>query len=291
MLENLLSEQVHLVDDFLENYLKDYKEIAPKKAETLLESVHYSLFTGGKRFRPALTLLTARALEISDKRVLPFASALEMVHTYSLIHDDLPSMDNDEVRRGRPTNHMVYGEALALLAGDALITEAPLMIAKNYSDTPDVATKLVELLCDSAGMVGMIGGQVVDLAAQGLLKGGSPQDLTRDELEDLHQRKTGALIRAAVLGPGIIGRFADETLDQLENYGSLLGLAFQLADDIHDYDPADPEVSGYPKYIGVDGTRKLLEETTERAIMFTNKLGPNAGPLRDIAVYNRDRQI
>ena len=185
----------------------------------------------------------------------------------------------------------VYGEALALLAGDALVTEAPLMIARNYSDTPDVAIKLVELLCDSAGMIGMIGGQVMDLAAQGLLKGGSPQDLTQEELQDLHQRKTGELIRAAVLGPGIIGRFADETLEQLETYGSLLGLAFQLADDIHDYNPDDPESSGYPKYIGVEGTRKLLEETTEKAIMITNKLGKNSSSLRDIAVYNRDREI
>ena len=291
MLDNLLTEQVHKVDGFLGNYLKAYNETAPEKAKTLLDSVHYSLFTGGKRFRPALTLLTARALEISDERVLPFASALEMVHTYSLIHDDLPSMDNDDVRRGRPTNHRVYGEALALLAGDALITEAPLMIAKSYADKPDVATKLVELLCDSAGMIGMIGGQVVDLAAQGLLEGGSPQELTQNELEDLHQRKTGALIRAACLGPGIIGRVSDETLKDLEQYGALLGLAFQLADDIHDYDPQDPEVSGYPKYIGVDGTRKLLDETTEKAIAITNKLGAQAEPLRQIAVYNRDRKI
>lgn len=279
-----------LVESYLKDYMATYEGQSPEKAKRLLDSVNYSLFTGGKRFRPVLSLLTAKALQFDEKKVLPFACALEMIHTYSLIHDDLPSMDNDDERRGRPTNHKVYGEALALLAGDALITEAPLMVVRGYSDKPEVATKLVELLCDSAGMVGMIGGQVVDLVAQGQIETKGTKELTQTELEDLHNRKTGALIRAATLGAGIVAGADDKTLDKLEKFGVLLGMAFQLADDIHDHDPSNPEATGYPKYIGVDGTGELLDKTTQQALSLIESFGSNAQPLKDIAIYNRNRK-
>jgi geranylgeranyl diphosphate synthase, type II len=290
MLESSWRTHASRVDQYLQGYMEELGKSVPDSAKDLVRSMEYSLFTGGKRFRPLVCLLTAETLNVGVDRALPFSAALEMVHTYSLIHDDLPCMDNDDLRRGKPTNHVEFGQAMALLAGDALLTEAPRVIAKSYEQVPQVAVELIDLLASASGAQGMISGQVLDLRAQGRLKNQTGSvSLNQVELEELHRLKTGQLIYAAVMGAGIVGRADANLKEKLSEFGQLLGLAFQLADDIHDDTGVAPEASGFPKLLGRDGTRKLLEETSERAIQWTMKMGPEASLLRELVVYNLER--
>ncbi len=267
-----MQKEVQLIDDFLSAYMRVRLADVPAKAQGLLRAMEYSLFTGGKRFRPALTLMTGRALGLDVNACLPFAAAVEMVHTYSLIHDDLPALDNDDIRRGQPTNHKVYGEAMALLAGDALLTEASRLIASHYETQPDIGLRLSRMLGDSAGLGGMIAGQVLDLAAQGQVPPYAPAELNMTEFETLLRLKTGALIQVAIEGAGVIGRCAPAEQEVLAQFGAQLGFCFQLADDLQDYNPNDPEASGYPKKIGVEKTRALLEQESQAALASLQKL-------------------
>jgi len=241
------------------------------------ESMAYSVFSEGKRFRPLLSLLTARALERTPEQVLPLAAAVELIHTYSLIHDDLPCMDDDDFRRGRPTNHRVFGEAGALLAGDALLTMAFGVLAQSPS--PRAATA-VALLSEAAGPRGMVGGQALDIEAQ------NPGKLL---LEEIHQRKTGRLIQVSVEAAGVL---CDADLDQVESlrsYGEQLGLAFQLADDIQDFDPERPEKVSFASLLGNEETMRLLIDASTKALDALSDFSSSADGLREMVRLNRDR--
>lgn len=246
--------------------------------EPLWDSMGYSLLSGGKRFRPLLSLLTARALEKPLEQALPIAVAVEMIHTYSLIHDDLPCMDNDDMRRGQPTNHKVHGETLALLAGDALLTSAFGALAQ--ASTGDVA-RAVALLSYAAGPAGMVGGQVLDIK--------SDRHTTVEQLQLIHQLKTGALIAVAVSGAAVLCEASSTQFEKLETFGGALGFAFQLADDIQDHSDEKPEKASYTSKLGVAATKELLEKTSAEALAVLSALGPGAEGLRQMIRMNASR--
>lgn len=237
----------------------------------LKEAVEYSLLGGGKRMRPILVLAAAEAVGGSSEAAIPVASAIELIHTYSLIHDDLPAMDNDDYRRGRLTNHKVYGEAMAILAGDALLTHAfycAVQSARRCGVPAERALAIVEELAEYAGARGMVGGQAADMLGE--------QGLTRlEELEYIHRRKTSDLIVFSLRAGGRIGGATDAQLQALERFGDCIGLAFQIQDDILDVigdesklgkpvksDEKQRKVT-YPLLIGLDASRRKVEELTE----------------------------
>ncbi len=252
----------------------------------LHEAMAYSLLGGGKRLRPVLTLAAADAISGGDpdvrRRALPAACALEMIHTYSLVHDDLPAMDDDTLRRGRPTSHVVFGEALAILAGDALLTEAFALLAREPADVGPEAVdrrlRVLALLAHAAGAAGMVGGQVLDLQAEAATAPDGTAEAPPIALEDVHARKTGALIRAAT-GAGAIMAGADEAMCRaVDDYARELGLCFQIVDDILDVEATDAELgksagkdaaSGkltYPARYGLAESHRLAEACGGRAL-------------------------
>ena len=242
----------------LDGYLRQF---GPDCPEALREAMAYSLLAGGKRLRPLLTLLACEAAGGRVPAALPAACAIEMVHTYSLIHDDLPAMDDDELRRGRPTCHVQYGEALAILAGDALLTLAFEIVARDVKP-PAVAAACCADLANASGAVGMVGGQVADLAAE------DSGQLSLEELEGIHRRKTGRLLCAALTMGGRIAGASPEAIENLERYGRKVGLAFQIVDDLLDI-VGEPTKMGkgvrkdanhgkltYPALLGVEESRE-----------------------------------
>ncbi|MCC6154212.1 MAG: polyprenyl synthetase family protein [Candidatus Hydrogenedentes bacterium] len=286
MIEEFLSSKATKTETALREYLTRCTEIP----QTLHAAMEYSLFAGGKRLRPALALGAAELVCGDDTSALPAACALEMIHTYSLIHDDLPSMDNDDLRRGKPTSHKVYGEAIAILAGDALLTLA----FEAASDCADAV--VMREIAKAAGAEGMVGGQVIDLESENL-KLGVP------ELRNLHAKKTGALIRASVrVGAMTAGASAAQT-EALTRYGEAIGLAFQIADDILDVvgdqeaigkpvgSDASNNKSTYPAAVGLDGARKLAADAVADAVAALEVFGPEADTFRALARYiiERDR--
>lgn len=224
VLELLMNRDATVTEAALKEYYTEDEDL-----RVLLDSERYSLFAGGKRIRPMLTLEFCRMFGGDEAAALPFACAVEMIHTYSLIHDDLPCMDNDDLRRGKPTNHKVFGEAIALLAGDALLTGAFEVAASNTAAGAQTAAKAVAYLAGCAGRYGMIGGQIMDLE-------GEKKQLTLSELLRLHSLKTGALISAsAVLGALAAGvGFTDPRMEAVITYAENIGLVFQIVDDILD---------------------------------------------------------
>jgi geranylgeranyl diphosphate synthase type II len=214
---------------------------------TIHRAVRYSLFAGGKRIRPLLVLAAGEAVGGCAEALLPLACAVEMIHTYSLIHDDLPAMDNDDLRRGKPTSHKVFGEAIAILAGDALLTRAFHLMAEipREASSEEVRRRLdaTAILGEAAGTSGLIGGQVADLEAEGR------SDVGRDALERLHRAKTGALLSACVRGGGVLGGASSAQMERLGRYASAIGLAFQIVDDVLD---ATGEASALGKTAGKD---------------------------------------
>ncbi len=255
----------------------------PSGLNNLLDAIRYSLLQqGGKRFRPALAMMTAEALGFSAERTLAYASAVECVHTYSLIHDDLPAMDNDDYRRGLPTNHKVFGEATAILAGDALLTEAFHLITSFYGAEPSVCVGAISELSRAAGLYGMVGGQAIDLRAKDKL-------ITFDELQTMHRLKTGALIRSAAVGAAHVCFATTQQIKEIRTYSSALGLAFQVADDILDHVPEKPEPGSYPALLGLDQTKAHLASLTENCLSAMESWGTRAEPLRELARYNRAR--
>jgi len=249
------------------------------------EAMRYSLFAGGKRLRPLLVLAAAEAcgapIGVNADHALalamPAACAVELIHTYSLIHDDLPAMDNDTLRRGRPTNHIVFGEGMAILAGDALQTEAFALLAREPAGTdPGLATRrlrVLRIIADAAGAAGMVGGQALDL--QAAARGATPLD--RDGLRAMHVRKTGALIRASALAGAIISGSDEHTIGAVDAYGENLGLAFQIVDDILDVEGASADLGKtagkdaaagkptYPAIYGLDESRRLAAQCADHA--------------------------
>jgi len=259
-----------------------------------LESLAYSLKAGGKRIRPILCLATAEALgrEFAPQ-LMPIACALECIHTYSLIHDDLPAMDDDELRRGKPTNHMIYGEAGAILAGDGLLTFAfELMSQTDTSDLlPDrQRLRIIHCLAQAIGSLGMVGGQALDMAAE-------DKPISLEALQMIHKCKTGALITASVQTGAIIGQAAARQFQALTSYGNSIGLAFQIVDDLLDVEGTSAQLgkaSGadakhskatYPAFFGIEQTRAKAQETIQSAIDALADFGPAADPLRELARY------
>lgn len=272
--------------DEVNHYIKKYFETRSSEIGAyslqLFESMEYSLNNGGKRFRPSLCLHTADALDIPHERVLPYAAAIELIHTYSLIHDDLPCMDNDDERRGQPTNHKRYGEPLALLAGDGLLTEAFTLIAENYSSTPAVGLALVKALSRAAGSSGMVGGQSMDM--------GLGQSL--DSLEALllvHKGKTAALIAAATEGAGIIAGLETSRVECLRYIGRRLGEAFQIKDDILDNETTPNSVLHY--WSKERAEKYLLELRANNQRDFEGLPDSCQKILLEFFTYNQERSI
>ncbi|MGE0764697.1 MAG: polyprenyl synthetase family protein [Bdellovibrionales bacterium] len=279
------SEVVGAELEEFELYAKKYFNRKPGCAYAgvlrLHESICYSALSGGKRFRPTLALLTAQALNQGHPRVLPFALAVEMIHTYSLIHDDLPLMDDDDLRRGKPTNHKIFGEAMALLAGDALLTEAFTHLAGAYKAEPTLAVELLQILGQAAGQRGMVGGQAIDI---------SPKDNpSEEEIRTQHQMKTGALIQASVEGAAVIANAAPAVRKALRQFGEHLGLAFQVADDLQDYDPENEEAASFIAILGLDKTRLLLAQTSADALGSLRVAGIENSRLAEMVKFNLHR--
>lgn len=252
-------------------------------ADKLLESMAYSLLQeGGKRFRPVLALMLGEAFGGGPGRILPWVTSIEMIHTYSLIHDDLPCMDDDDLRRGHPTNHKVFGESTALLSGDALLTEAFRQIALHFENEPQKVVSLVRILSEAAGPQGMVSGQAIDLASQ-------EKGLTVPELELLHSLKTGALIRAACEGVAVVLGLTPDTQRGCRHFGSLLGLAFQLKDDLLDSQEI-LEKGSYPEAMGLNATEEFLGRVTHEAQLQLKELSIFNGPLYDLLEMNRQRK-
>ena len=260
--------------------------------KTIHEAIRYSLFAGGKRIRPLLALAAAEAAGADDDEVLPFACAVEMVHTYSLIHDDLPAMDDDDLRRGKPTCHKVYGEAIAILAGDALLTRAFHLIVDLPAD-PDgerVRRRLqaAAILGQACGTTGLIGGQVLDLESEG-------RAVDAATLERLHRAKTGALLAACVRGGAVLGRASGPTLACLERYAAAIGLAFQVVDDILDATEGAERLgktagkdsaAGKATYVavhGLEGARRIASDLLAEAREALAPLGPRGTMLDGLA--------
>jgi geranylgeranyl diphosphate synthase type II len=257
----------------------------------LIESIEYSLLAGGKRLRPALVIESWRACggaEESSGAALAGAGAVELVHTFSLVHDDLPAMDDDDLRRGRPTNHKVFGEAMAILAGDAMLTMAFDVIARHAP--PLVAATMIRELANATGPQGMIGGQVLDMQSEN-------QSLALKQLQDIHRRKTAALLVAACRLGAIAAGAATEPLDALTTYARHLGLAFQIVDDLLDV-TSTPEQLGkatrkdqakgkntYPALLGIEGSRQEAQRQLERAVASIQLFSVRSSPLSELAQF------
>ncbi len=290
-LKAYLQQQSRLFDQYLEQYYSFPENNPQGPVEILGKSMAYSLFAGGKRLRPILAMSACRLFGGTLELVLPVAVAIEMIHTYSLIHDDLPAMDDDNFRRGLPTNHKVYGEGMAILAGDALLTDAFGHLAAVDGLSEETRLALVRGLSQAAGSEGMVAGQGIDLHYEGRL------DVSREILFDLHRRKTGAMITFAVLAGGMVAGADKEDLARLETYGQSIGLAFQIADDVLDETGTQTELgkdAGSDReknkltsvsLLGLDESRSLLEELVNKAVIVLEPYGKRAARLQQIANY------
>jgi len=279
------------IDRYLTLFIKTYTD-----APVLNEAMLYSASNGGKRLRPVLLLIMLEAFGVDRKNGMSAAGALEMIHTYSLIHDDLPAMDNDDLRRGKPTNHKIYGEAMAILAGDGLLTDAFGMLVEDDNLSAEIRVELVGALSVLAGSTGMIAGQVMDITAES-----SPVDLNK--LKRIHHLKTGRLIEFACLAAGYIAEQNDETRAYLSQYAGHLGLAFQIQDDILDVE-GNPEIIGktvgsditnnkstYVSLLGLDEAKQMLADEITSALVVLEKLPADTELLKQLTLYvaSRDR--
>jgi geranylgeranyl diphosphate synthase type II len=259
-------------------------------AAILHEAMRYSLFAGGKRLRPVLTLAAVEAVGGETDVAMNTACAMECIHTYSLIHDDLPALDNDDLRRGRPTCHREYGEAMAILAGDALLTLAFDIIARTNGASPEAMVRVVAEVARGAGADGMIGGQVVDIESEG-------KEISFPELEYIHTHKTGRLIRAALRSGAILGGATEGELEAISEYAGAVGLAFQILDDILDVEGSSETMgkpvggdakkgkATYPSLIGLSESKEMAAELIKTATTAIKGFDEKAEPLRAIAEY------
>ena len=292
-IKSYLASKRELVDRKLDSLLK----YSPKSITPLEESIRYSALAGGKRLRPILMIAANEAFGGKDEVVLPIACALEMIHTYSLIHDDLPCMDDDSLRRGVPTNHSVYGDAVAVLAGDALLTDAFTVIVKEGLASglrPKIVTEIILDISRAAGSGGMIRGQAIDLALEGI------SDVSVDQVESMHSLKTGVMIETAISVGAKIGGANDKQLKKLSVYAKSLGLAFQIIDDVLDIEggssigkeigaDARNKKTTYPELVGLKKSKRKAEDLTKKALKSIKDFNDKATPLREIAIYLADR--
>ncbi|WP_089722009.1 polyprenyl synthetase family protein [Candidatus Entotheonella palauensis] len=294
-LEAYLHQQQQRVEKALDQWLPALDTYPPG----LMDAMRYSVFAGGKRLRPIMMLAAAESVGGDSEPVLPAACALECIHTYSMIHDDLPAMDNDDYRRGKPTNHVVYGEAMAILAGDALLTHAfeilsSLELAEQFS--AELLLQVNRCLSNAAGSTGMIGGQVVDTISEG-------QKVDLPVVEYIHRHKTAALIEASTTAGGLLGGGSLEEVEALRTFGHQVGWAFQITDDILDVEgnaeilgkavgrDAELDKATYPAVIGVEASRQRAQELMEQGLEALRPFGDRAEPLRQIAVYIVSRDV
>lgn len=288
-LPSYLEERKKLVDRALDNYLPAHDQYPP----VIHEAMRYSVFAGGKRIRPILVLATAEIFGKDINKILPTACAFELIHTYSLIHDDLPSMDDDDFRRGMPTSHKKFGEAIAILAGDALFTFAINLIARNFSDNSiqqELLWKILDEITYAAGTLGMIGGQVVDIQSEG-------REISDEVLNYIHSHKTGHLIRACIRTGGILGNAPEKDLALLTVYGEKMGFAFQIVDDILDLEGDSIQMGKtrgsdlrkkkvtYPDFYNLEISKKKAAELVEEAKGALKPIGDSAEVLQLIADY------
>ncbi|MGE5445545.1 MAG: polyprenyl synthetase family protein [Ignavibacteriales bacterium] len=270
-------------------------ELLPNSAEPmsrLEEAMRYSILAGGKKLRPILCIAASEAVGGTIERMLPIACAIEMIHTYSLIHDDLPSMDDDLLRRGIPTNHSVFGEATAILAGDALLTDAFSVIASHGTSSgiaPSVIVEIIQNISMAAGSQGMVGGQAFDLALEG-------KEVTLDVIERMDSLKTGALIEVSITSGGRIGGASENEIYYLKRYARAFGLAFQITDDVLDIEggvevgkdrgaDARKKKATYPGIIGVERAKEVAIELSKKAVLSLKDFDEKADPLRELALY------
>ncbi len=288
-IETYLDERRVIVEKALEKLMPQPSGLA----EEVIKSMNYSLFAGGKRLRPILCIAGAEAVGGSADAVLSVACALELIHTYSLIHDDLPAMDDDDFRRGKPTNHKVFGETVALLAGDGLLTLAFNLLVRHgleYDVEKGLLLRVIEVISNAAGYKGMVGGQTVDIAYEG-------KEPDPAVVEYIHRHKTGALIAAAVTSGAILAGGNEEQERSINRYGQQVGLAFQIADDVLNVE-GDSVIMGkgigsdkargkmtYPSVFGITESKRAQEELVESAIGSLRGFDEKADPLRGIARY------
>ncbi len=290
-IKSFIQQKGTLINEALEQYLSK-EEMIPTE---LHESMRYSVLAGGKRLRPILLLEAARLTGAKEADVLPAACALELIHNYSLIHDDLPCMDDDDLRRGKPTNHKVFGQAVAVLAGDALLTYAFELITKLEDISAQKIVTAIRELAQSSGDQGMVGGQVADIIAEG-------QTIDAEELEYIHTHKTGALLRVAVRIGAILGGASAEEITALTSYAEEIGLGFQIVDDILDIEgnaeklgkdigsDLDRDKVTFPAIYGLDKSKEMAQRTCKKAKEALSIFGEEAKALKDLADYiiNRD---
>lgn len=301
-LNEYLETRGRIVDEALDASLPP----ASHEPRIIHEAMRYCVFAGGKRLRPMLVLAGAEACGGIPAHALPVACAVELIHTYSLIHDDLPAMDNSDTRRGRPTCHIAFGEAIAVLTGDALHALAFALIAgASTSVGAERALAVSREIAGAIGTDGMVGGQVLDLLGEGRTFRGeaSPEPIPKTELvREIHLRKTGKLIRASVLAGAMLAGADDRTIGALGRYGERIGLAFQIVDDILDVVGIEAAVGKrlggdaarfkltYPGAFGMERSRQLAADFTAEAIAAISGLGPRGRILRELADYLRQRE-
>ncbi|HHV16092.1 MAG TPA: polyprenyl synthetase family protein [Gelria sp.] len=289
-----LEKRKQYIDSCLQKYLTRSDAYPP----VIHEAMHYAIFNGGKRLRPIMVLEGAKLAGGSQESAVPVACALEMIHSYSLVHDDLPAMDNDELRRGKPTCHIVFGEANAILTGDALLTGA-FAVMTGSAGMPGVKLdnliRVIKEIADAAGSQGMIGGQVIDLESEG-------QNIDYDTLKTLHSLKTGKLFQTALRCGGILNDINQQGLQAIDKYSSNFGLAFQITDDILDVTGSE-ELTGkpagsdaknakttYPGLFGLEKSRQLAVDCVQACIDSLQNFGSEADFLRQLAYYILQRQ-
>lgn len=279
----------------VENWISEYFKGKGSYNKKVYDAVTYSLGAGGKRIRPLLFLMSYMLKGNNYKSVLPLAAAIEMIHTYSLIHDDLPCMDNDDLRRGKPTNHKVFGEAIAVLAGDGLLNEAMNIMFRHCLDSDKNAIRACSLISESTGIEGMVGGQTVDILSENT-------KIPIDQLYYMHSKKTGALIKASIVAGAILGNSTESDIKELDYYGQKLGLAFQIKDDILDI-VGDTEVLGKTAKSDLDnnkttfittyGLNKCMEmcnSLTSECIEVLDKVEGDTSKLKEITLFLLNRE-
>ncbi len=285
-MKNRLNGDIKIINDALVTYMEHESNPQSK----IYEAMEYSLYAGGKRLRPVLMLETAKMCGGSAEAILPFACAMEMIHTYSLIHDDLPAMDNDDLRRGMPTSHKKFGEAMAILAGDALLNKAFEITSSVKDAEPSLVLRAISMLSNSSGTEGMIGGQVVDIESEG-------KDIELSELKYLHLLKTGAIIRSSCTIGAVLSGASEEEIQAVDSFASNLGVAFQIRDDILDCTGTQEELgkpigsdeaenkNTYVKLLGLEKSRELVAEYSQKAVSALDVFGEKAEFLKWLADY------
>ncbi|WP_232725412.1 polyprenyl synthetase family protein [Bacillus sp. FJAT-44742] len=294
-----------MTEESLQAFIQKYKDIIDKRLPELIDSLEtppnlkdsmiYSLNAGGKRIRPLLMLAVLKAYDSLFDDAYDIACAAEMVHTYSLIHDDLPAMDDDDVRRGKPTNHKVFGEAIAILAGDALFTRSiEIMASETNSLSPEVKVRLLSEFVKASGPEGMVGGQAADLNGEG-------KSLSLEELEYIHHHKTGDLLTYSIVAGAIMANAPEQDIAKLRSFAKALGLVFQIKDDILDVEgdasligkpvgsDDDKDKSTYPSLLTLEGAKKKLAYHAQEAKETLSKVSGNMALLNELTDYIVER--